>query len=557
MGRLRRVRLLGVVLTLGAWWVFPTSGAQTARVTRGPYLQRGAATSIVARWRTDIPTDSRVVYGPAPDSLLWVAAAAELTTEHEVLVPDLVGGTTYFYGVGTTREILAGGDADHFFVTPPAAGTGRPTRVWVTADAGAADANAAAVGDAYRRFAAARYTDMWLTLGGIAQPAGTDREHRRALFETYPDLLRQTVLWPTLGAADARTANVLDQTGPYFDIFTVPTQGEAGGVPSDTEAYYAFDHGDIHVIALDSIGVDRASRAPMLAWLQADLTQNIKPWVMAFWHHPPYSKGAHDSDTEPALVEMRATVLPILEAGGVDLVLSGDSRSYERSVLLDGHYGPSATLRAAMTKDPGDGRPSGTGAYQKPSPGPAQHEGAVYVVLGGSAQRGAGPLDHPAMVTAAETPGSLVLDIAGHRLEATFLDGTGVVRDAFTLQKGRPAAADVVPTSATVVADAPAVAPLAAPVQTPDHVGAWGPVMDWNLQAKHMILLPTGNVLVWSTGDNASVWNVTTDSSFTPVPYFPGDLHCAAQATMADGRIVVLGGQGASTHQGTQVTAFV
>ena len=92
--------------------------------------------------------------------------------------------------------------------------------------------------------------------------------------------------------------------------------------------------------------------------------------------------------------------------------------------------------------------------------------------------------------------------------------------------------------------------------QTPDLVGEWGPVMDWNLQAKHMILLPTGNVLVWSTGDNASVWNVTTDSSLTPAPYLPGDLHCAAQATMADGRIVVLGGQGNSTHQGIQVTAI-
>jgi YVTN family beta-propeller protein len=80
--------------------------------------------------------------------------------------------------------------------------------------------------------------------------------------------------------------------------------------------------------------------------------------------------------------------------------------------------------------------------------------------------------------------------------------------------------------------------------------------MDWNLQAKHMILLPTGDVLVWSTGDNASVWHVTTDGSFTSVPYFAGDLHCAAQATAADGRIVVLGGQGSATHVGIPVTAF-
>ena len=32
-------------------------------VTRGPYLQLGSDTSVVVRWRTDVPTDSRVSYG--------------------------------------------------------------------------------------------------------------------------------------------------------------------------------------------------------------------------------------------------------------------------------------------------------------------------------------------------------------------------------------------------------------------------------------------------------------------------------------------------------------
>ena len=36
---------------------------------------------------------------------------------------------------------------------------------------------------------------------------------------------------------------------------------------------------------------------------------------------------------------MRQNALPILEADGVDLVLTGHSHSYERSFLLDGHYG--------------------------------------------------------------------------------------------------------------------------------------------------------------------------------------------------------------------------
>jgi hypothetical protein len=36
---------------------------------------------------------------------------------------------------------------------------------------------------------------------------------------------------------------------------------------------------------------------------------------------------------------MRQYAAPILERYGVDLVLSGHSHNYERSYLLDGHYG--------------------------------------------------------------------------------------------------------------------------------------------------------------------------------------------------------------------------
>ena len=75
----------------------------------------------------------------------------------------------------------------------------------------------------------------------------------------------------------------------------------------------------------------------MMTWLEADLQNNDKLWVIAFWHHPPYSKGSHDSDTEGKLIDMREIVLPLVEQYGADLVLSGHSHSYERSYLIDGH----------------------------------------------------------------------------------------------------------------------------------------------------------------------------------------------------------------------------
>jgi len=44
-------------------------------------------------------------------------------------------------------------------------------------------------------------------------------------------------------------------------------------------------------------------------------------WIIAFWHHPPYTKGSHDSDTEGELIDMRQNALPILEALRLGLLL--------------------------------------------------------------------------------------------------------------------------------------------------------------------------------------------------------------------------------------------
>ena len=103
---------------------------------------------------------------------------------------------------------------------------------------------------------------------------------------------------------------------------------------------------------------------------------------------------------------MRENINPILEEGGVDLVLSGHSHVYERSFFLDGHYGSSDSF------DPddhvvqvGDGREDGDGAYRKPATTPTAHAGAVYVVAGSSGQTEGGDLDHPAMFLSLERAG--------------------------------------------------------------------------------------------------------------------------------------------------------
>ena len=171
---------------------------------------------------------------------------------------------------------------------------------------------------------------------------------------------------------------------------------------------------------------------------QNDLASTTATWIIAFFHHPPYTKGSHNSDTEAELIQMRQNFLPILEAGGVDLVLCGHSHSYERSYLLDGHYGHSGTLTAAMKKNAGDGRPAGNGAYIKPLTGVRDHIGAVYAVAGSAGKISGGTLNHPAHFISINNLGSLVLDVNGTRLDATFIRENSSIPDTFTIIKQDP-----------------------------------------------------------------------------------------------------------------------
>lgn len=133
--------------------------------------------------------------------------------------------------------------------------------------------------------------------------------------------------------------------------------------------------------------------------------------------------------------EMRAHALPILEAAGVDLVLSGHSHTYERSYLLGGHYGSSDTFSGSMIKNRGDGRPDGSGPFVKPA-GNQPHAGTVYVVAGSSGHSSRlNATPHPAMCVSLNVAGSLVLDVAGLRLDARFLAESGHVRDHFVILK--------------------------------------------------------------------------------------------------------------------------
>ena len=408
--------------------------ARAQVLVRRPYLQKQTPSSIVIAWRTDRPTDSVVELGPSPGALTRRVVVKEPVVQHEVTVPGLVPGQRLYYAVGSTKGRLAGGDAEHHLAASPAPGSRPRLRAWVLGDSGVGDTIQAAVRESMLRYSGNSPPTLLLHMGDMAYDSGTRQQFTELFFRPYQDLLRHVVTWPTMGNHEGLSSDSDTQLGPYYEAYALPTRGEAGGLPSGTEAYYSFDHGNVHFVVLDSHDSPRTPGGAMLTWLARDLAATRQEWLVAYWHHPPYSKGPHDSDRDPREIDMRTHALPILEAAGVDVVLSGHSHIYERSFLIDGAY--DTPTRGSHRVRAGDGRPLGTGPYAKRAGRPS-HDGAVYVVAGhGGAMTGRIGTS-PVMYFTEAQNGSCILDVEENRLELVNIRIDGRMSDRFAIVKGK------------------------------------------------------------------------------------------------------------------------
>lgn len=415
---------------------------------RGPYLQLGTTTSIVIKWKTSMPTDSQVKIGFIPGLYYITKELNDQTKEHEVTIDNLLPASRYYYTIGSSQEILQG-DSSNYFLTYPNPSTDRKYRFWITGDCGNNSANQRQVRDQYLTYTGNTPTDGWLLLGDNAYYSGLETEYDLNFFKQYQEtIMKHTVLWPALGNHDYgnnATLQISKQV-PYYNLFTLPTKAEAGGVASGTESYYSYNIGNIHFIALDSYGMESANYrlydtlSPQVTWLKKDLESNQQTWTIAYWHHPPYTKGSHDSDGEDDLIEIRKNLLRILERYTVDLVLCGHSHSYERSRLMKGHYDFSSTFdENRFLKNRSTAFYNGTLVscpYIKQTN--KKGEGIVYVVSGSAGQVGGSTsgFPHPAMLYSNRTEGgSLILEIEKNRLDLKWLSANGNINDALTMMK--------------------------------------------------------------------------------------------------------------------------
>ncbi len=471
----RRTALVPVLLalctgTLGTGRGFAAN--PPAPFARAPYVQGASPTLMHVVWRTEGPITPVVRFATDPGNLAErtrprdIVVRAALGTNGQVLPPrwahlrnkahdslpplhsaplgtfqyearldDLRPETTYYYAVYDGDRRLTPEDATYRFTTHPPSGSVRPVRFWVIGDGGTGREPQDAVHRAMLRTIEReqRPLDFWLHVGDMAYNTGRDMEFQSRFFESYDATLRNKVCWPTMGNHEGHTSSGRTGIGPYYDAYVVPTRAETGGLASGTEAYYSFDYANIHFICLDSHDLDRRPGEPMARWLQADLERTRADWLIAFWHHPPYTKGSHDSDKEKDLTEVRQLIMPIIEQGGVDVVLTGHSHTYERSMLMDGAYATN-TVAEKVILDDGDGDPNGDGAYRK-SAGIHPHEGTVQVVTGNAGQNLGRTGTLPVMRKVFLEHGSVLVDVHGDTLVARMINRDGEERDLFSVVK--------------------------------------------------------------------------------------------------------------------------
>jgi acid phosphatase type 7 len=433
--------------------------------SRMPYLQMSGPESMSIVWRTtkamtpavrfgtdmknldrkcegaDIIVKQKLkdmmrIAGPPPKSDQQpLFTAPDGTHQYEASLKGLSPSTRYFYAVFDGEERLTPEDPSFFLETHPVPGTDDELLFWVVGDSGTGEQRQQDVHQSMIDYVSYNNLDLdlYLHVGDMAYSSGKDDEFQEHFFEMYDPTLRNTVCWPAMGNHEGGTSKGLYGYGPYYDSYIVPTTGEIGGEASGTEAYYSFDYAKVHFIVLDSFDLDRRPVGAMAQWLQTDLEKTHADWIVAFWHHPPYTKGSHDSDKEEDLIEMRQYIQPILEAGGVDLCLTGHSHIYERSMLMDGAYETPTTVTDVILDD-NDGDPRGDGAYRK-SVGLPPNNGHIQVVAGHGGTKLSRKGTMNVMKRILLEHGSVLVQVSGNTLTGTMIDYKGYERDVFSIVK--------------------------------------------------------------------------------------------------------------------------
>lgn len=423
------------------------SFSQTNTLVRGPYLQITGANSTYICWKTDVLCDSKVLYGTSQSNLTSISYISNLDTLHTNFLSGLLPNTKYYYTVNQNSTQLCGDT--FYFYTAPIIGSNQKVRFLALGDCGSGFVQQYNVKSAINYYRQNNYINGVLLLGDNAYVNGTHQEYQSGFFDPYKTnfIFNYSCIYAAPGNHDyANDYNLsLNHQVPYYEIFKTPQNSELGGVSSNHKEFYSYNYANAHFISLDSYGIESGmyhlwdSLGPQYQWLEQDLQQDHSMWKIVYFHHPPFTMGTHNSDTESDLVVIRQNIARLLEKYGVDLVINGHSHNYERSWLQKGHYNLENTFNKALhAVDSSSARYDGTlnsCPYKKDS---SDNKGTVYVVAGQSGRDGFSQSTYPhdsKYFSDYQKAGALFFEIEGNRLDAFYLEEDSLIHDKFTIFK--------------------------------------------------------------------------------------------------------------------------
>ncbi len=288
------------------------SAAGETSLLRVPYVQSVTMGSAKVLFKLQQAEDSWIkLSSPNGSSRLWrtqIDPAAPDGLQRAAHIEGLEPGTDYCYS-------LLGMTEPTHFRTAPAPDTNALVRFAVFGDSGTGDDHQRAVRDQLRSVP----LDLMLHTGDVAYHSGTLEQIERNYFDVYAELIGSVPMFPVAGNHDYET----DDAAPFREVFDLPD----GGSPSGGERWYSFDWGDVHFVALDTQQIYEEQ----ITWLDRDLAQNQRSWVVVYMHRPPFSSGKHGGSA--AVLE---SFVPLFERHHVPLVFAGHEHDYERTIPIAG-----------------------------------------------------------------------------------------------------------------------------------------------------------------------------------------------------------------------------
>jgi chitodextrinase len=279
-----------------------TLAANDVRVARGPYVQRVDAVSARVVWRTNIAAPSQLSYSDGVNN--YTVQDPALRTDHSVLIGPLpsLARITYTLNYPTPKsgnfETCSGTPATlNLDAVGDMGGSGTPVKNIANQVAG-------------------DHPDLIAAMGDDVYPTGLDKDYPARFFVPYASAIAGSAFFTTFGNHEYYSPGAADAH-------------RAWSQPGN-ESYYSFDCSGVHITVLDNYQ-PYGPGSTQYQWLANDLATTTQPWKIVVMHIPPYSSST--SGPYPGSAGVLAT---LFESNHVQLVLSGHSHNYERTIPLNG-----------------------------------------------------------------------------------------------------------------------------------------------------------------------------------------------------------------------------